>query len=33
MFEASVNRQFKARLSALHGVVQMGPISVLRRIF
>lgn len=33
MFEASVNRQFKSRFAAMNGVVQMGPISVLRRIF
>lgn len=33
MFEASVNRQFKSRFGALNGVVHMGPISVLRRIF
>ena len=33
MFEASVNRQFKSRFSSMNGVVHMGPISVLRRIF
>lgn len=33
MFEASINRQFKSRFSALNGAVHMGPISVLRRIF
>ena len=33
MFEASVNRQFKSRFAVLNGVVHMGPISVLRRVF
>lgn len=33
MFEASVNKQFKSRFAVLNGVVNMGPISVLRRVF
>lgn len=33
MFEAVVNRQFKSYFSGVHGSVNMGAISVLRRIF
>lgn len=33
MFEASVNKQFKARFQGLQGVVNMGPLSVLKRLF
>ena len=33
MFEASVNKQFKARFQGMQGVVNMGPLSVLKRLF